>query len=150
MIDIIKIATFLEDKLNQNLSGFTFRVYTFEKTLDNRYERDEKDSPYEITPAIITTPVGSYLPMNQMRGMRLSFNLEALIPLSKKENWIEMINEFVWSVNGKVFLLKRYTYRNHPNEALSSCENYLPSAILWCSRSVTVHNDSTNIAISTD
>ncbi|NCA95553.1 MAG: hypothetical protein EOM74_01085, partial [Methanomicrobia archaeon] len=105
MIDIIKIATFLETKLNENTSGFFFRVYTFEKTLDRRYEKDEQGQRYDITPAIITTPIGSYLPQNQMRGMRLSFNLEAMIPLSKKEQWIEMINSFVWSVNGKVFYL---------------------------------------------
>lgn len=104
MIDVVKLAEFIEVKLNDNSQNLTFRTFTFEKTLDRRYTSDGTTKT-QFIPSIITTPIGSYLPMNTMRGSRLSFNLEILLPLSDKYQWIEMVNEFIWSINGRLFYL---------------------------------------------
>lgn len=102
MIDVVLLAEFLEGKLNANTEGLKFRTYTYEKTLDRRYDNEEGTNANFI-PSIITTPMGSYMPINAMRGSRLSFNLEILLPVSDKYSWIDMVNDFVWSINGKVF-----------------------------------------------
>ena len=103
MIDVVKLATFLETKLNANSQGLVFRTYTFEKALDKRYEPLTGGVKVNFIPSIITTPVGSYLPLNDIQGARLSFNLEIMLPLADKDNWLDMLNAFVWSINGKIF-----------------------------------------------
>lgn len=102
MIDVVLLAEFLESKLNANTEGLKFRTYTYEKTLDRRYDNEDGTNANFI-PSIITTPMGSYMPINTMRGSRLAFNLEILLPVSDKYSWIDMVNDFVWSINGKVF-----------------------------------------------
>lgn len=102
MIDVVKLASFIETKLNSNTKGLIFRTYTYEKDLDKRYEKIDGVKTNFI-PSIITSPIGSYLPMNDVQGARLSFSVEILLPLSKKISWIDMLNDFVWSINGKMF-----------------------------------------------
>lgn len=105
MVDIVALATFLEQRLNTNSQGLVFRTYTFEKHLDKRYDDADPLNKIMFVPSIITTPMGSYLPLNDMQGSRLSFNLEILLPLTDKTKWLDMINAFVWSINGKVFYM---------------------------------------------
>ena len=104
MIDVVKLAEFVETKLNLNSEGLEFRTYTFEQHLDKRYEKVSGVNESFI-PSIITTPTGSYLPTNDKRGSRLSFNLEIMMPLTYKEQWLDMLNAFVWELNGKVFYI---------------------------------------------
>jgi hypothetical protein len=115
MINIIALATFLETKLNTNTEGLIFRVYTFEKTLDRRYELIN-GTKTNFIPAIITTPVGSYLPYNDLQGSRISFNLELMLPLKDKQDWLDMVNSFVYTINGKVFYLKGSNITDNPPE----------------------------------
>lgn len=116
MINIIALATFLETKLNANTEGLIFRVYTFEKTLDRRYETIN-GTKTNFIPAIITTPVGSYLPYNDLQGSRISFNLELMLPLKDKQDWLDMVNIFVYTINGKVFYLKGSNITEQPPQA---------------------------------
>lgn len=109
MLDIVKLAEFIEEKLNVNSQGIIFRTYTYEKTLDKRYETDSQGTKTEFVPSIITTPIGSYLPMNDVRGMRLSFNVEILLPYKYKDEWIDMLEDFVYELNGKIFYYGRDT-----------------------------------------
>lgn len=104
MIDVVKLAEFVESKLNLNSESLVFRTYTFEQHLDKRYEKVAGVNEAFI-PSIITTPTGSYLPTNDRRGARLSFNLEIMMPLIYKEQWLDMLNEFIWTLNGKVFYI---------------------------------------------
>lgn len=104
MINPITLAQFIETKLNDNDFNVVFRTYTYQKDLDRRYEKIDGVKTNFI-PSIITSPMGSYLPMNFMRGERLSFQVEVLIPLSYKETWISLVDEFVWKVNGVSFFI---------------------------------------------
>lgn len=104
MIDVVALASFLETKLNDNTQGLVFRTYTFEQHLDKRYDT-VNGVKVSFVPSIITTPTGSYLPINDVQGARLQFNLEIMLPLKYKDNWINMLNNFVWSINGKYFYI---------------------------------------------
>ncbi len=106
MINVVNLAVFLESKLNANSQNLVFRTYTFEKTLDKRYEYVQGTGKINFVPSIISSPMGSYLPMNDVRGVRVGFNLEIMLPLADKLDWINMLNDFVYSINGKVFYYK--------------------------------------------
>lgn len=108
MINVVSLATLLETKLNANSEGLIFRTYTFDKVLDKRYELVDQQKTNFI-PTIISTPVGSYLPMNDIQGSRLGFSLEMMLPLEYKQDWLDMVNSFIYSINGKLFYLQGST-----------------------------------------
>ena len=108
MINVVALASFLEGKLNANTEGLVFRTYTFDKVLDKRYDYVDQQKTNFI-PTIISTPVGSYLPMNDIRGSRLAFSLEMMLPLEFKQDWLDMVNTFIYTINGKLFYLQGST-----------------------------------------
>lgn len=108
MINVVALAAFLETKLNANSEGLIFRTYTFDKVLDKRYELVDQQKTNFI-PTIISTPVGSYLPMNDIQGSRLGFSLEMMLPLELKQDWLDMVNSFIYTINGKLFYLQGST-----------------------------------------
>jgi hypothetical protein len=109
MINVVALATFIEGKLNANTEGLVFRTYTFDKVLDKRYELVDQEKTNFI-PTIISTPIGSYLPMNDIQGSRMSLSLEMMLPLELKQDWLDMLNTFIYSINGKVFYLQGTTF----------------------------------------
>jgi hypothetical protein len=109
MIDIVSLASFIEGKLNANSEGLVFRTFTLEKTLDTRYTMVDQQK-VSFIPSIISNPVGSYLPMNDIQGSRVSFNLEIMLPLKLKLDWLAMLNAFIYTINGKVFYLQNGTF----------------------------------------
>ncbi len=104
MINVVALATYLESKLNANNEGLVFRTYTFDKVLDKRYELVDQQKTNFI-PTIISTPVGSYLPMNDIQGSRMSFSIEMMLPLEYKQDWLNIVNTFIYSFNGKLVYL---------------------------------------------
>lgn len=105
MLDIFKLASFLENELNSNPYGMIFRVATYSKTLDTRSEINDSGIRQDFIPAIITTPTGAYIPINAVHAERLQFNLELLIPMSYKDTWVNFVDSFVWEINGKLYYL---------------------------------------------
>jgi hypothetical protein len=102
MISIVKLSEFVQSLLNDNNESLTFKTFNVYQNLDQIFE---EGSTVNFIPSIINSPNGNYLPKNDIRGERLSFSLQVLLPVEKLPNWYDFVNVFVWKLNGKVFYI---------------------------------------------
>jgi len=100
MINIENLAVFVESQLNANTENLIYKTFHIHQEMDRRYE-----GTTNFIPSIINSPNGSYLPKNDMKGERITFTLQILLPVKQLVDWNTTVNDFIWRINGKTFYI---------------------------------------------
>ena len=100
MINVENLAAFVESQLNANTEDLVFKTFHIQQKVDRRYE-----GTINFIPSIINSPNGSYLPKNDMKGERITFTLQILLPVKQLVDWNTTVNDFIWRINGRTFYI---------------------------------------------
>ena len=100
MINIEKLAEFIQSQLNANTEGLIYKTFNIHQEMDRRYE-----GTTNFIPSIINSPNGTYLPKNDIRGERITFTVQILLPTKQIPDWNSSVNDFIWRINGKTFYI---------------------------------------------
>ena len=102
MINPYILAQYIQDKLNLNGGGMEFEVAVYNNFLDSRKRINESNIKNNIIPAIISSPLGTPIPIKGLKAERGSLTLEIALPISEKKDWLEFANTFIYSLNGEI------------------------------------------------